>query len=133
MKSVKGSITVESAYIIPTIFIIVMMIVYTVFYYHDKNILIGAALETAVVGAQVERREDDVVDVSLEDFFIQRINGKLILYSMPSVTVEKGDTQVVVQVVASRRRMKIQVEEKADVLRPEKRIRLLKRMETIIL
>jgi len=133
LKSVKGSITVESAYIIPTIFIIVMMIVYTVFYYHDKNILIGAALETAVVGAQVERREDDVVDVSLEDFFIQRINGKLILYSMPSVTVEKGDTQVVVQVVASRRRMKIQVEEKADVLRPEKRIRLLKRMETIIL
>lgn len=40
---VQGVITVEMAYIIPIIFILFATIVYTVFFYHDKNILIGAA------------------------------------------------------------------------------------------
>lgn len=51
-RSFRGVITVEMSYLIPIVLIIFLLVVYTVFYYHDKNILIGAASETAVTGAQ---------------------------------------------------------------------------------
>ena len=57
-RTVSGVITVEMTYIVPMIFFIFVMIIYTVFYYHDKNILIGAAGETAVVAAQMTRQRD---------------------------------------------------------------------------
>ena len=57
-RTVSGVITVEMTYIVPMIFFIFVMIIYTVFYYHDKNILIGAAGETAVVAAQMTRKPE---------------------------------------------------------------------------
>ena len=54
-QEVQGVITVEMAYLMPIIFIVFVLIVYTSFYYHDKQILIGAATETATVGAQQKR------------------------------------------------------------------------------
>ena len=55
-NGLRGSVTVEMAYILPTVIMIFLLIVYTVFYYHDKNILNAAAGETAVLGAQLERQ-----------------------------------------------------------------------------
>ena len=51
-NGLRGSVTVEMAYILPTVIMIFLLIVYTVFYYHDKNILNAGAGETAVRGAQ---------------------------------------------------------------------------------
>lgn len=50
-QEVQGVITVEMAYLMPIIFMVFVLIVYTSFYYHDKQILIGAAAETTAVGA----------------------------------------------------------------------------------
>ena len=54
-QEVQGVITVEMAYLMPIIFMVFVLVVYTSFYYHDKQILIGAATETATVGAQQKR------------------------------------------------------------------------------
>lgn len=54
-KTVRGVITVEMSYLIPLILLVFILIIETAFYFHDKNILLGAAAETAVVGAQAER------------------------------------------------------------------------------
>lgn len=52
VKKVRGSATVEMAYMMPVIFLAFVSAIYMVFYLHDKNIVIGAAYETAIVGAQ---------------------------------------------------------------------------------
>ena len=123
MRKVKGSATVESAYVIPAIFIMVIMIIYTVFYYHDKNILIGAAGETAALGAQLERREDKGREVDVVEFFMQRVTGKLILFAQPQVSVQKENSRIIVQAEATRRKMKIQILQKAEIVKPERKLR----------
>lgn len=50
VKKVRGSATVELTYMMPIIFLAFITTIYIIFYFHDKNILIGAAYETAVVG-----------------------------------------------------------------------------------
>lgn len=36
-----GSATVEMSYLIPFVFLVILLTVYATFYYHDKNILLG--------------------------------------------------------------------------------------------
>ena len=79
-RGLKGVITVELSYLLPMILMIFLMVVYVTFYYHDKNILIGAASETAVVGAQLERKPDENGKTDLSGFYQERIRGKLILF-----------------------------------------------------
>ena len=43
--------TVEMSFLMPIIMLLVMSSIYAFFYYHDKNIIAGAAYETAVVGS----------------------------------------------------------------------------------
>ena len=86
-KTLNGVITVEMSYLIPIILMVFLLTIYSVFYYHDKNILIGAASETAVLGAQMERKPDEKGQTDLETFFQDRIHGKLILFSGAQVDV----------------------------------------------
>ena len=76
----NGVITVEMSYILPMVFWTFLAVIYMIFYFHDKNIMIGAAAETAVVGAQLERKPDEKDRTDLEGFYQQRIAGKLILF-----------------------------------------------------
>ena len=50
MRCVKGSTTVEMAYVMPLIFLVFLIIVRTTFYYHDKSILDGMAYEAVTTG-----------------------------------------------------------------------------------
>ncbi len=59
VKKVRGSATVEMAYMMPVIFLVFVSAIYMVFYLHDKNIVIGAAYETAIVGAQKLQVDED--------------------------------------------------------------------------
>lgn len=47
--------TVEMSFLMPIIMLLVMSSIYAFFYYHDKNIIAGAAYETAVVGSNKAR------------------------------------------------------------------------------
>lgn len=123
-KAVKGVITVELSYIIPIILSVFMVIIYTVFYFHDKNILIGAAAETAVLGTQLERKPDESGQTDLTGFCRQRIAGKLILFGDASVDVEVTDKLVTVSAAANYRRISVSVRQQAPVLKPEKKIRI---------
>lgn len=123
-KEVKGVITVELSYILPMVLFVLMMIMYTVFYFHDKNILIGAAAETAVLGAQSERKPDEYGQADLNGFYRQRIEGKLILLGVVSVDVEVTDKWVVVSAKAAHGRMSVAVRQQAPILKPEEKIRI---------
>lgn len=122
-KGFCGVITVEMSYLIPVILLIFLLVVYTVFYYHDKNILIGAAGETAVTGVQMERRPDKKRQTDLAEFFQERIRGKLVFFSGIQVSVDISKKWVVVDAYAKRGKMQVHILQRAAITEPEKAIR----------
>lgn len=121
-KKVRGSTVVEMAYIMPIFLLLFVLVINTVFFFHDKVILNGAACETAVLGTQrVRMKEKEEAD--LEGFFMERIKGKLIRMSDVSVSVFEGEKEVAVEVTAKRGGMSMRICQKAVTARPEEMIR----------
>lgn len=119
----KAVLTVELSYLFIIFFSIFVIVIHTVFYYHDKNILQGAVNETAVLWAQLERRQDKYMDMSAETFCRERINGKLILFSGISVSVEQTEEEITVIVLAEKGFMKVSAQGTAMIMKPEDKIR----------
>ena len=77
--------TVEMSFLMPIIMLLVMSSIYAFFYYHDKNIIAGAAYETAVVGSNKAREKpgsqtgtgdkSGTDAAELETLFQSRVNG----------------------------------------------------------
>ena len=63
MRWVSGNSVIEMSYIMPLFFSLFVIIIHTMFYYHDKAIIGGAAAESAVMGAQYVRRYDKNYDI----------------------------------------------------------------------
>lgn len=122
-RELKGSAVVEMSYIIPMILFLFVMIIHAVFYYHDKSVLNGAAGETAVLGAQTARRKGTEYD--LEEFFHNRTEGKLIYMTDPDVSVEEDEESVTVKASAARSFMRLSIYQRALIVKPEEKIRLL--------
>ncbi len=131
-RGLKGVITVELSYLLPMILMIFLMVVYVTFYYHDKNILIGAASETAVVGAQLERKPDENGKTDLSGFYQERIRGKLILFSGAQASVNITRKWVEVSAYAERGKMRLNVVQRAPLADPETAIRRLWMLEKAV-
>lgn len=123
-QSVRGSSVIEMSYLLALFFGMFIMIIYTVFYFHDKAVINGAASETAILGAQAERKKTGEYD--LEGFFHERADGKLIYMTNTDVSVSENDKEITVNVVARKSFMKISVCQKAVISEPEKRLRWIK-------
>lgn len=123
-KSLKGSAVIEMSYIIPLFLGLFVLIMHTVFYFHDKAILNGAASETAVLGAQAERRADTEYD--LEEFFRERTDDKLIYMTEVTVEVRETGKEITVSAEAYKNFMGIEVSQKALIVKPEENIRLMR-------
>lgn len=120
-KYLKGSSVIEMAYIMPLFLALFTVLIHTVFYYHDKAVLNGAAAETAVLGAQQER--NPISEYEPEQFFYDRIRGKLIYMDNIKVSASSEESTITVIASAQRSFMRMQICQKAVVARPEKRIR----------
>lgn len=123
MKQVAAVITVELSFLFPVILGILSLLFHTIFYYHDKNILIGTAAETAVIGAQLERKPNQRGEVDLTEVYRQRIHGKLILFPEAMAVCEITNTKVTVTIKAVWKKMELEVEQSAPLLHPERIIR----------
>ena len=123
-EDVKGSATVEMSYIMPLLLLLFLFITYTVFYYHDKLILNCAAAETAVLGAQLERKKE-AADYDLEEIFEERIKGKLIYMTDVDVSVQRDEDEITVSAAAQKSVMRLNICQKAAIVKPEEKIRWL--------
>ena len=123
-KSLKGSAVIEMSYIIPLFLGLFVLIMHTVFYFHDKAILNGAASETAVLGAQAERRAGTEYD--LEEFLRERTDDKLIYMTEVTVEVRETGKEITVSAEAYKNFMGIEVSQKALIVKPEENIRLMR-------
>lgn len=130
MRCVKGSATVEMAYVMPLIFLVFLIIVRTTFYYHDKSILDGMAYEAVTTAVQTARNPK-AKEADVETFCRERIRWKLIYFSMPEVSVNVTDDEAETTISATRGKMCIRVTRQVKIPHPEKKIRLKKKLETI--
>lgn len=124
----NGSMTVEMSFIMPVILLLVMQCITAAFYFHDKNIISGAAYETAVVGSTKAREEGGAEEGELMALFQERVGGKCILFPGADAGISVSDTAVVVTASASRKRMGISVIKKARITDSEKYIRDMRRI-----
>lgn len=124
--------TVEMSFLMPIILLLIMGSILSVFYFHDKNIVAGAAYETAVVGSTKAREKDGVDPGELESLFEERVGDKCILFARVDVSVKVEDEQIEVQAQAAKRKMKISVVKRAPVTEPEQGIRDIRRAKELV-
>lgn len=127
--NLQGSMTVEMSFLMPIILFLIMGCVFAVFYYHDKNILSGAAYETAVVGSTKAREREGLREGELETLFYQRARDKCIMFVHLQVSVKVEKDGIEVTAGASRKFMKVSVVKRAAITEPEKKIRDLRRLK----
>lgn len=123
-KYLKASSVIEMSYIMPIFFLLFVIIIHTVFYYHDKAVIYGAAGETAAVGTQEERKKESGYD--LESFFRERVEGKLIYLRDTEVSVMKTRDEITVSASAQRGVLKVDACQKARIVKPEQKIRRMR-------
>ena len=125
MGYVSGSTVVEMSYIMPLILLMFVLIIHTVFYFYDRAVLNGAAAETAVLGAELERRHG-AEEENLKEFFEERTSGKLILMTNPSVAITRTDNKIHVTAMVQKGRFELEVRQRAVIVNPEEKIRWIK-------
>lgn len=129
--NLRGSFTVEASFIVPMILLVIMACIFAVFYYHDKNILLGAAYEASVVGSSKSREVNGVDSDEIQSLAYERLQGKCIFLNHSQVEVELSEEVIQVEVSASARRMEMSGSEKASITDPEKYIRDLRKIQNV--
>lgn len=127
-KRLKGSMTIETAVIVSVIAFVFMGFCMTLFYYHDKNIIYGAAYETAVAGSMEIRRKEPVTEEELTAFCRDRLKKKCIFMTSQEIEVVMNKEEIIVRILAAKRGYRLMSEQKAPVTNPEKKIRDVRRM-----
>ena len=119
---VRASSTIEAVVVMSMALLCLMLIMFAGFYFHDVNILAGAACESAQVAGEWERMEENK---STEAYFQKRIQGKMLYFSSADCTVDRSGKDIIVRARASSARMKAGVSGSARTDVPEKEIRRL--------
>lgn len=128
-KRCCGSTVVEMAYLMPVVLLTWMLIIFALFYYHDKNILAGAAYETAVVGSELMHEEKEPPTEKIESYFQNRINNKMLFFRDADVEVVTDKEEMIVRARASAKGLTVKIEKKAAVTVPEKKIRKIRKLK----
>jgi len=127
-KELKGSITVEMTVIVPMLVFLLMGFIMMLFYYHDKNIIYGAAYETAVAGSMEMRKKESVTEEELTAFCKERLRGKCMLMTTQKINVTIQEEKITVDISSFKKGYSVQVESSAPVTIPEKKIRDRRRL-----
>lgn len=128
-KECRASTIVEMAYLMPVVLLMWMLIIFALFYYHDKTLVIGAAYETAAVSCESYREVDAIDTEEVNAYFWSRIKGKLLFYSAIPVETSVEDEMLIVSAKAKARGMTIDVVQKAEIIYPERDIRKIQRIK----
>lgn len=120
----RGSLTIELAYLFPLILLVFGVLLHVLFYYHDKNILLGAAHETAAYGAGLE----EVQEEALEEYFNTRLRGRLLLFEQLEKKVGLQEKKVTVTCNAKKGAMSLEVKCSVNRTEPEDYIRSVRKL-----
>ncbi len=125
----KGSMTVEMSFIMPLVLVVLMISIWATFYYHDKNVLSGAAYETAVVGSTRMREKERPEEEELIRLCKELIGKKCIFFGRVSINVQIREEEILVLIEGNKGIFSLNVEQKSVITEPEKEIRDMQRMK----
>lgn len=128
-SSLKASLTIEMAYIMPLVGLVFFISIIGIFYYHDKNIIHACAYETAVSGSVKAREKEGVQPSLLEGLFRERVRGKCIFFQAVRVEVSVTEDEIQVRASASKGRLSVLAEKTAAITKPELFIRKVERIK----
>ena len=123
-RKLRGSLTIELAYVFPLILLVFGVLLHVLFYYHDKNILLGAAHETAAYGASLE----EVQEEELENYFHTRIKERLLLFEQLEKKVGLQEETVTVTCNAKKSVMTLGISCSVNRTEPEDYIRSVRKL-----
>lgn len=126
-KKLSGTFTIEAAVIVPLILFVFSVLMFILFYYHDKNILLGTAHETAALGSSRQNMGEE----ELEQYFSSRIRGKLLLFTWVQSEVQVEEEKVSIVCKARKNTMSLKVECKGVKTEPEDYIRGVRKLKKI--
>ena len=126
-KTLSGTFTIEAAVIVPLILFVFSVLMFILFYYHDKNVLLGTAHEAATVGSSRQGMEE----TELEQYFSNRIRGKLLLFTRIQTEVRVEEEKVSIVCKARKDRMSLKVECEGTKTEPEDYIRGVRKLKKI--
>ena len=126
-KDVKGTFTIEASIIVPVLLLIFSVIVTMLFYFHDKNVVSAITHETLAMGCS----RDEISEEELEKYFLSRLDGKFILFTMPIVEANIDGEQIYMECTAKKEKMRLHVEMEMRHTDPEKRIWKHRRLEKL--
>ena len=120
----RGSLTIELAYLFPLVLLVFGVLLHVLFYYHDKNILLGAAHETAAYGAGLE----EVQEEELEAYFDTRLKERLLLFEQLEKKVGLQKETITVTCNAKKSMMSLGIECSVNRTEPEDYIRSVRKL-----
>ncbi len=120
--------TVEMSFLAPLMLLLIMSSVFGIFYFHDKNIIEGAAYETVAVGAGKAREKGMIDEGGLKKLFEERVGDKCILFDGAAATVRISD-EIEILAEGEKRGMNVSVIKRMPVTKPEQKIRDMRRMK----
>lgn len=127
MKTLRGSLTIEAALIVPIILLIFGVLLHILFYWHDKNILMSTAHETAAFGSSQRKPSE----LELEYYFFDRMEGKLLLFDRVECLSHIEDDWVAVKWDGSKGKMVTKGEYSVSRTRPEDYIRDIRKLKKL--
>lgn len=119
--------TIEAAVIVPIILFIFGILLHILFYWHDKNVLMSTAHETAVLGSS----RNEMAEMELEYYFFSCIEGKLLLFDRVECFTYIDEDTVKVVFDGSKGNMVSKGECRISKTEPEKYIREIRKLEKI--
>jgi len=127
MRAIRGSFTIEAAIIVPLILFIFGILLHILFYWHDKNILMSTAHETAALGSS----RSDMAELDLEYYFFSRMEGKLMLFDRVECVSHIEDGEVSVAWDGSKGSMVTKGEYSVSRTKPENYIREIRKLKKL--
>ena len=118
-RNIKGSFTIEASIIVPLILFIFSALVHILFYYHDKNILMSTAHETAAVGSA----DEALYEIELEYYFFDRMEGRMLMFDRVECRVTCSSDCVKVWCDGSKKNMRVIFDCSMPKTNPENYIR----------
>lgn len=126
-KKLRGSFTTEAAVIMPLVIGMFAVLISMLFYYHDKNIVTGAAYEIVTVGSCDSGLTKEELSVQLQE----RLNGKLLLFSRIHVNIRIDKTKLIIYCQAVKNGMVMKVNISMSRTEPERYIRNIRRFQKL--
>lgn len=105
-KYMKGTFTIEASIIVPVILVIFSLVITMLFYFHDKNVVSVITHETLAMGCS----RDEISEDELEEYFLSRVEGKLILFPMPTVSANIDGKEIHLECDVRKEKMGLHVE-----------------------